>query len=275
MPQAAEKQPPEKGRRTPKEQPAPPAQERQPEAPPVTLALWNAVEKTNPYYTKQFSRGGGFKGTAINAIYLIKKATEQWGPMGQKWGVRIIDEKVMKGAPVLNGDGIEIAKEQVHVVRVEVWGPNGICAPGFGQTTFVGRNKNGMFTDEEAPKKSLTDAVSKALSWLGFSADVHLGLFDDNKYVNDRRAEEASRRAAEHAPPPPPADLPPTISQEQRDNLSRLLAGAGIEVERFLQAGGLSALDDLAAGSYTSALGWIERNKKQPAAAQEANDGSA
>ena len=38
----------------------------------------------------------------------------------------------------------------------------------FGQTTFVGANKHGLFTDEEAPKKSLTDATNKALSMLGF-----------------------------------------------------------------------------------------------------------
>jgi len=31
---------------------------------------------------------------------------------------------------------------------------------------------------------------------LGFSADVYLGLFDDNKYVNDRKAEVAKAGAA-------------------------------------------------------------------------------
>lgn len=39
------------------------------------LALWQRVEKTDPQYTKPFSRGGGFRGTATNATYLAKKAT--------------------------------------------------------------------------------------------------------------------------------------------------------------------------------------------------------
>ena len=142
------------------------------------LKLWQSVEKTDPKYTKSFSKAGGFSGTAINATYLVRKATELWGPYGGQWGATVEDEKYVPGA----GETI------VHVVRIKFRHPNGEF-PSYGQTTFVGQNKNGPFTDEEAPKKSLTDALTKALSMLGFSADVFLGLYDDNKYVNDRKAE--------------------------------------------------------------------------------------
>lgn len=140
------------------------------------LKLWNAVQATDPKYTKGFSRSGGFKGTAINATYQIRRATEQWGPIGGKWGCSIVSSDFIPGA-----DG-----DVVHVALIDFWHPDGKFQT-FGQTTFVGKNKNGKFTDEEAPKKSLTDAITKALSMLGFSADVHLGLFDDNKYVNDMK----------------------------------------------------------------------------------------
>ena len=149
------------------------------------LKLWNAVEKTDPKYTKAFSRAGGFSGTAINATYLIRKATELWGPVGGAWGFEIADEKYVPGI-----DGTVI-----HVVRIQFRHPSG-AFPTFGQTTFVGKNKNGPFTDEEAPKKSLTDAITKALSMLGFAADVHLGLYDDNKYVNDRKVEFAEPKTS-------------------------------------------------------------------------------
>lgn len=144
------------------------------------LKLWSSVEKTDPKYTKPFSKAGGFSGTAINATYLIRKATALWGPIGGKWGPVVEDEKYVNGA-----DGTI-----VHVLRIRLRHPDGEF-PSYGQTTFVGKNKNGQFTDEEAPKKSLTDAISKALSMLGFSADVFLGLYDDNKYVNDRKQEFA------------------------------------------------------------------------------------
>ncbi|MBK5571305.1 hypothetical protein [Ensifer sp. SSB1] len=151
-----------------------------------TMGLWNSVFETDPAHTKDFSRSGGFKGTAINPLYLIKKATELWGPMGTTWGPEIVSEQILIGAPIVVNNNV-VGHESVHCVQIKLRHPGG-TVPAFGQTTFVGRNSKGTFTDEEAPKKSLTDAIGKALSWLGFSADVHMGMYDDSKYVNDMRA---------------------------------------------------------------------------------------
>lgn len=41
--------------------------------------------------------------------------------------------------------------------------------------------------DEDAFKKAMTDALTKGLSHLGFSADVYLGKFDDSRYVEEQR----------------------------------------------------------------------------------------
>lgn len=155
----------------------------------MSMELWNAVAVTNPNFVKSFTRGGGFSGTAINATYQAQKATETFGPCGIGWGVDILEERYQDGAPLIQ-DGAVVGNEVIHVLRVKLWyvyqGKRGEVIH-FGQTTFVGRNKNGFFTDEEAPKKSMTDAMSKCLSLIGFSADVHLGLYDDNKYVADLR----------------------------------------------------------------------------------------
>ncbi|WP_315768556.1 MULTISPECIES: hypothetical protein [unclassified Bradyrhizobium] len=142
------------------------------------LAIWNEVEQTDPNFTKSFNRGGGFKGTATNATYLIKKATKMFGPIGIGWGWTIVEDKFQPGQD----------KDVVHILRLKLWymwGDKKGEIEHFGQTTFVGKNKNGWYTDEEAPKKSLTDALSKALSTLGFAADIHLGMYDDNRYVSD------------------------------------------------------------------------------------------
>lgn len=169
---------------------------RKAEATPVTtasdspnLGIWNAVCATDPNYTKAFNRSGGFKGTAINHTYQQRRATELFGAKGIGWGTHVLDEKYAEGAPIVHPQHGVIGREVVHVVRIELWYEHGDkrgSVQAYGQTTFVGQNRNGVFTDEEAPKKSLTDAESKALASLGFSADVHLGLFDDSKYVNDR-----------------------------------------------------------------------------------------
>lgn len=157
----------------------------------MSMELWNAVAVTNPNFVKSFTRGGGFSGTAINATYQAQKATETFGPCGIGWGIDILEERYQDGAPLIL-DGAVVGKEVIHVLRVNLWyvyqGKRGEVIH-FGQTIFVGRNKNGFFTDEEAPKKSMTDAMSKCLSLIGFSADVHLGWYDDNKYVADLRKE--------------------------------------------------------------------------------------
>lgn len=161
------------------------------------LDLWNAVEKTDPNRTKNFSRGGGFSGTATNATYLAKKATEMFGPCGIGWGLDVVDERYVQGAPIIGQNGEVLGHDMIHVVRVKMWyerdGKRGEVIQ-YGQTQMVGRNKNGLYTDEEAPKKSLTDGMTKCLSLLGFAADIHLGLYDDNKYVNDLRREFAGEQ---------------------------------------------------------------------------------
>ncbi|MGA1062099.1 MAG: hypothetical protein ACO3VH_07190 [Ilumatobacteraceae bacterium] len=168
--------------------------ETAPESAPVdtpNLAIWNSVCETDPRHTKSFSRGGGFSGTAINHTYQTRRATETFGPKGIGWGVEILSEDWRNGAPFLDDKHGVIGHETVHVLRIKLWYKHGDERGeiiSYGQTTFVGKNKHGIFTDEEAPKKSLTDAESKALASLGFSADIHLGLYDNNKYVNDLKA---------------------------------------------------------------------------------------
>lgn len=154
----------------------------------TNTSIWDQVQETDPNYTKGFKRSGGFKGTSTNATFLARRATEIFGPMGIGWGLDIIDEKYVEGGELAGAD----ARTVIHVVRARLW----YILPGtdergeitqFGQTTFVGSNQYGIYTDEEAPKKSLTDAMVKCLSLLGFAADIFLGLYDDNKYVTDLR----------------------------------------------------------------------------------------
>lgn len=158
---------------------------------PVNLAMWNRLMPTNPKYTKAFDRGG-FKGTATNGTYIVQRLTEEFGPCGIGWFFVLEEERVREGHTLKNGD-----KCQLHVVRGHIrYTRDGNqfydTSPQFGQTMLVGENKYGTFTDEEAPKKSITDCISKCAVLLGIAADVHLGLFDDNKYVNQRKQEEAA-----------------------------------------------------------------------------------
>lgn len=160
---------------------------------PDNVALWNSVQATDPQFTKTFSRAGGFQGTAINPCYVVRRLTELFGPAGIGWKFVIENEDWIHGH-FLDAQTRTI----VHVIRGHIeyfydpgdggdWYSTG---PQFGQTTFVGTNSKGIFTDEEAPKKSVTDCLTKCAVLLGFASDIHLGLWDSNKYINDPGAVE-------------------------------------------------------------------------------------
>jgi hypothetical protein len=152
------------------------------------LRLWLQVEQTHPDYVRGFTGNDGFNGTGINPTYLVMKATEMFGPIGIGWGYDIVKEEYVKGAPLgFDAEGNMYGTVLVHIVCLKFWyltkdGKRGE-ATHFGGTTFVGKGDHGIFTDEDAPKKSITDALGKCMSMAGFSADVYLGRYDDHKYV--------------------------------------------------------------------------------------------
>lgn len=139
-------------------------------------ALWDAVFKTDPSQTKHFKRAGGFEGTSIKPLYLVQKATEQWGPMGEAWGVESVEH-------IISGDSV--------FIKARLWYPGKIgraFVEHWGGDVLVKGDRNRP--NDEAFKMAFTDATGKCLVQLGFSADVHFGLFDDKEYVNERTQEE-------------------------------------------------------------------------------------
>jgi hypothetical protein len=130
------------------------------------MEIWNRVCETDPNHTKKVNSRGGF--TAIDAMYQIQTATEAFGPAGKGWGW-------YTGEPIYPGNG-------TVVIKVTLWhGDTDNSIEQYGQKS-LGRDDR---PDEDAYKKCVTDGITKCLSYLGFNADVFLGKFDDNKYVQD------------------------------------------------------------------------------------------
>jgi len=137
------------------------------------LKLWNKVSKSDPKFLKNVSFGSR-SFTAIDPQYQVKSATEEFGPIGHGWGwsntTRFVD--------VSNGDTAVIADVSIWTVS-----PENIFGPFSGCRTFYNANKGRIA--EDAPKMAITDGLTKALSHLGFNADVFLGEMDGNKYAAD------------------------------------------------------------------------------------------
>jgi len=136
------------------------------------MSLWNQVCVTDPNSTKKVNQRGGF--TAIDQMSQVQKATEVFGPCGTGWGYSYT---------------LIFPSNDTIIADVELWhGSREQTVRQCGQKSLgTGR------VDEDAAKKAVTDGVTKCLSLLGFNADVFLGKFDDNKYIQQVTKEFAPK----------------------------------------------------------------------------------
>ena len=123
--------------------------------------------------------GKAYKGTSPNPQYVIRCLTEIFGPVGVGFGWSVVAE-----------DFTPMGDEVLHWCRIQFWHTDRANAfDSYGQTKALMKTKNGMMLDEDAPKKSLTDAIVKAASHVGIAANIFLGRWDDQKYVAEVAAE--------------------------------------------------------------------------------------
>lgn len=153
--------------------------------------IWDKLGKTDPKHTKTFKRAGGFEGTAIKPMFSYRRMTEEFGPCGTGWGV---GEPVFQ---VVQGDNREVLVYCTASIWYRAVDSDVATVYGVGGdkiVTYIKANEKykrpeRWENDDEAFKKAFTDAVTNALKLIGVGADVHMGMFDDNKYVNTMQKE--------------------------------------------------------------------------------------
>ena len=161
------------------------------------LSVWCRVEKTPVRFSKEFKQRGGFEGTAVNPHYLYRLATELFGPVGVGWGFEIVREEIINGLPLAVIHEIPVY-ERIHTLDVLFWYmQDGKRAevPGRGHTLVTYKTKSGITTDSEYGKKSITDALSRAMAYIGFGADIRMGLYDSGEYVEMLEREDEMQTA--------------------------------------------------------------------------------
>ncbi|MBG3129623.1 hypothetical protein I4674_07405 [Proteus mirabilis] len=182
------------------------------------LNIWKRVQRTDPRFTKPLE-GMGFIGTSINSTYMFMRATEIFGPIGEGWGYEVLEEKFIDGKPlvepVLDERNKQVATrflrdsdgslfcEQNHSIKIRFWYIIECETRGefesYGATPYRYQTNYGIKVDGEAIKKSLTDAIKKALSMLGFSSDVFMGMHDNPEYLASNKLEFEIKNASEKA----------------------------------------------------------------------------
>ena len=139
-----------------------------------TMKLWEAVCTTDPNMTKEANVKGN-QLTSIKPQYQIMLATEQFGSYGSTWGFKSIniDYTLMEKGLVTFKGTFYYPKGEFEIINsISIWRDN-------AQTKI----------DDLFAKKIETDTLTKALSKLGFNADIFMGQFDDDRYVVQAHAE--------------------------------------------------------------------------------------
>jgi len=179
--------------------------------------LWDEFKVTDPKFCKEFTKTGGFSGTAVSPMYYVKRLTEMFGPVGKGWGFEENQHKVMDIEGSANSKMMVFIQGRVWYRSPE---DNEVYFTPYtwGGDFIVTANSRGPVFDDDAFKKASTDSFSKAVTYLGLGADVHLGFFDDNKYIQaaQRRTDQkASTQAAERKVAEPQAPVPAAQAQPQ------------------------------------------------------------
>ena len=143
------------------------------------LKFWESVEKTNPANTKG-AKIGQLSITAINATSQAKAATDKWGMYGNTWGLKDITYAYM-----------DIEETKLALVGAVFYYPDGEFELHSSiKVCYKTNGANGYLKiDDGFMKKIETDLTTKGLSKLGFNTDVFMGLYDDNRYVQEMKEE--------------------------------------------------------------------------------------
>lgn len=198
------------------------------------LKLWDAVKKTDPAHTKPGSKGA-YNFTSVAPMYQNKKATEQFGIQGIGWGVvvgsEVFEEKEYGTTIILSYDAtlFFIIDGVRGEIRIHASEKSAYMTQGY-------KGKDGyMKIDDEVRKKVVTNAKTKGLSELGFSADIFMGQYDDPNYVDYLNFEMSLEKADDR-------------EQESKNKIEELNEWCRKECSCYSAAGSQRTLDLLMVG---------------------------
>ena len=146
------------------------------------MEIWNQVCQTEPSTTRPVEYGRR-KFTAIDAQFQRKRATEIFGPYGTGWGLREFKWEYIRNA---KGEVVELTLDAIFWYEFKA-----------GEMEFPISVDHAYKPGDDIRKKLITDATTKALSFLGFNSDVFEGKFDDNKYVEKESFKEVRKKKFE------------------------------------------------------------------------------
>lgn len=144
------------------------------------LELFYELFTTNPSAVKKVD-GRSYTCFSAQAYWIVIRMTEVFGPNGEGWGVEIKDQ----GFQSIDDDNM------IHWAVVELWyiRNNKRCSSqhmGSTKVKYRSKEKNVIY-DQDAPKKTITNAFTKCTSYLGLAGDIHSGMWGDPNHRKDAK----------------------------------------------------------------------------------------
>lgn len=148
------------------------------------LKIYNEL-RVVPKEAQKKITGGRLSGmTDIKPMWRIEKLTEVFGMCGFGWKAPIKNKEIIDGA---NGEKIAIVDIELYVKVNGEWSEP---IEGTGGSSFIAKEKSGLYTSDECFKMAYTDAISVACKSLGMGADVYWG---DSKYSTQEKKDATKK----------------------------------------------------------------------------------
>ncbi len=195
------------------------------------IELWNSVSDVNLKYTKRVNVPGKTAFTNIDSYELIRMATEKFGSYGKGFGIKSMawSENQVEDTVLL-------------VLDCLFFFPGGEFPYRTAIKSIYKAKAGYMVIDEDAPKKIITNTIAKCLSMIGFGANVYLGMFEDEAYINEMVHSQ--------------------IQVIQPNDVNKLLKGINyykVNKEEVLKHFGINHLKDLPMASINEAEALIKK----------------
>lgn len=200
--------------------------------------LWDELKKVPDWAKKQIT-GGRLKGmTDIKPQWRYLKLTELFGPCGIGWKFTIDRQWIEEGSA---GERAAFVNISLYVKNGESWSDP---IQGTGGSMFIAKEKNGLYTSDEAFKMATTDAMSTAAKMLGVASDVYMGGDFDSEYAAK-----------------PEDDGAAAVTTEEVEEIKKMLTDTASDEAQFLKYIGCDSVDKMTVAQYRKAIAALKAKK--------------
>lgn len=181
------------------------------------MELWDKLKRP-PKEALRPIKGGRLSGkTDINPQWRYEIMTEIFGPCGIGWKYTINRSWTESAS---EGQSFAFAEISLFTRSGEEWSDP---IPGFGGSMLIAleysksKQKEVLYSNDEALKMATTDALGVAMKMLGVGADIYKGLWDGAKYANTPNATPPSKTTPKPAQKPTQKAEPEKPFSEDED----------------------------------------------------------